>query len=61
MAAFASMEEAEARVKLRMGDGTWVVGHSERMFDGTIAVRIIRPMPPNVNGGWVDITDNAVN
>jgi hypothetical protein len=67
MAAFTTFQEAEIRAKLRMGDGTWVVAHAERMFNGTIAVRVIRPMttagfsPPPVQGSWVDITDNVVN
>jgi hypothetical protein len=64
MAAFTSFQEAEIRAKLRMGDGTWVVAHAERMFNGTIAVRVIRPMSLPLTpdeGGWVDITDNIVN
>jgi hypothetical protein len=60
MAAFATMEEAEARAKAKMTDKTWIVAHSERTYTGAIAVRVIRPMPPFTNGGWVDITDNAV-
>lgn len=66
MAAFSTIEEAEARVRLRMGDGTWVVAHAERMFDGTIACRVMRYMSGAApaaltQGGWVDITDNIVN
>jgi hypothetical protein len=66
MAAFATLAEAEARCKLKMAQGVWVVAHSERMFNGTIACRVIRYMsgPPPAGlteGGWVDITDNVVN
>ena len=61
MAAFATFAAAEARAELKMGDGTWVEAHAEQMFDGTIAVRVIRFMSPTHPdyGAWVDITDDA--
>jgi hypothetical protein len=66
MAAFASMEQAEARCKLRMTDGTWVVAHAQKNFNGVISVRVIRYMSGSApagltQGGWVEITDNVVN
>ena len=62
MAAFASLDACEARIKAKtsgFGDGTWIEGHAERTITGTLAVRVLRKMPPITNGGWVDITDDA--
>lgn len=39
MAAFESLAAAEARAKVLMANGSAVVAHSERLADGTIAVR----------------------
>lgn len=60
MAAF-TMVTAEARAiaKGPAGDRTWLYAHACRLIDGTIAVRLVRPMPPITNGDWVTVTDDA--
>lgn len=61
MAAFATMEAAEARAVAKVADGTWINAHACRTFDGTIAVRVQRFMSPTNPGygEWVEITDDA--
>lgn len=61
MAVFATLAAAELRCKTLMAAGTWIVAHSEVKMNGTIAVRVIRPMSPSHPdyGGWVEITDDA--
>jgi len=65
MAAFATVAAAEVRLAAKgpAGDKTWVNGHIQRGQTGTIGIRVIRYMGPGaslVNGGWVEITDDAV-
>lgn len=61
MAAFATMAAAEARAIAKVADKTWVNAHAQRIFGGTIAVRVQRYMSPSnpAHGAWVDITDDA--
>ena len=64
MAAFATMAAAEARVRDKVADGTWINAHAQRDFDGTISVRVQRKMAftdatTRAHGGWVEITDDA--
>jgi hypothetical protein len=63
MAAFATMAAAEARVVAKVKDHTWINGHSCRLMDGTIAVRVQRYMSPTnpAYGAWVEITDDATD
>lgn len=62
MAAFATMAAAEVRAVAKVSDKTWVQAHVARTVAGVIAVRVQRFMSaanPG-NGGWVEITDDAV-
>ena len=61
MAAFATIAAAEIRAVAQVEAGTWVVAHSMRQIDGTIAVRVQRFMSPANpdRGAWVEITDDA--
>lgn len=59
---FQSQEEAEARAREKVADGTWVNAHSEREFEGASAVRFQRFMSPASPGAgaWVETTDTIV-
>jgi len=59
---FQDQEEAEARAREKVADGTWPVAHSERTFLGASAVRFQRFMSPGDPGagGWVETTDTVV-
>jgi len=67
MAAFATMEGAETRVRALMAAGTIVQGHSCRLKDGTIAIRVQRYMSAsgatqdgmNKAGAWDVLTDDS--
>lgn len=59
MAAFASFSACEIRAYAKVLDKTWINAHAERTINGTLAVRVQRRMPPNTNGGWIDITDDG--
>ncbi|MBI4524373.1 MAG: hypothetical protein HY695_11250 [Deltaproteobacteria bacterium] len=67
MAAFASFAEAEARAKTLMDEGYATVAHACLLVDGTLAVRLLRPMSAtgstgdgmNKAGAWDTVTDNA--
>ena len=63
MAAFATMDAAETRARAQIAAGIWVNAHTERTFDGTIAVRVQRYMSPTNPdyGAWVEITDDATD
>ena len=53
---------AEARVKAKIADKTWIVGHVCRATTGgKIAVRVQRPMSPAHPdyGGWVELVDDT--
>jgi hypothetical protein len=65
MAAFTTLAQAEARAKAKVADGTWVVAHSERLFNGQIAVAYIQfmstaGMADPARGGWKHTTDDSV-
>jgi hypothetical protein len=59
---FQDQEEAEARAREKVADGTWPVAHSERTFLGASAVRFQRFMSPGDPGAgaWVETTDTIV-
>jgi len=59
---FQDQEEAEARAREKVADGTWPVAHSERTFLGASAVRFQRFMSPGDPGagGWVETTDTVI-
>lgn len=59
---FQTIEEAEARARDKVGDGTWPNSHSQRTFLGSPAVRTQRFMSPTDPGAgeWVDIIDSTV-
>lgn len=61
MAAFATFAAAEIRAYAKTLDHTWINAHAERKVDGTIAVRVQRPMSATnpAYGAWVEITDDA--
>ncbi|HYT54938.1 MAG TPA: hypothetical protein VEQ38_09515 [Verrucomicrobiae bacterium] len=73
MAAFATMQAAEQRVRALMEAKTIVQGHSCRLKDGTIAIRVQRFMSltgalgsttktadgTNPSGAWDVLTDAA--
>jgi hypothetical protein len=73
MAAFSTMAQAEARARTLMATGAATVAHSCRLKNGTIAVRILRPMTKagalgsatrteagqNPSGAWDTLTDTA--
>ena len=61
MGAFATVAEAEVRAYAKRADGTWINAHACRKFDGTIAVRVQRPMSHSNpdSGAWVELTDDA--
>jgi hypothetical protein len=73
MAAFATMTAAEVRVRALMEAKTIVQGHSCRLKDGTIAIRVQRYMTlatltgqtteahMNKGGAWDVITDDALS
>ena len=67
MSAFSSVEAAETRVVALMAANTVVQGHSCRLKDGTIAIRIQRWMGAsgttedgmNKAGAWDVLTDDS--
>ena len=61
MAAFATFTACETRAYLKRGDGTWINAFACRQNDGTLAVRVQRPMSPTnpAYGAWVEITDDG--
>ena len=61
MAAFATLDAAEARAVAKVADGTWINAHSACGGSGTICVRVQRKMSPSdpAAGEWVEITDDA--
>lgn len=63
MGAFADMAAAETRAYAKRLDKTWINAHSERQMDGTIAVRVQRPMSATNPGygAWVSISDDATD
>jgi hypothetical protein len=63
MAAFATFAAAETRAYAKRLDKTWINAHAMRQKDGTIAVRVQRPMSPANPGygAWVEITDDATD
>ena len=66
MAAFSTMALAEARAVAQVEAGTWVVAHSMRQADGTIAVRCQRFMSSTSAGSkeygdWIEITDDGTD
>ena len=63
MAAFATMAAAEVRAYAARAAGTWINAHAARQVDGTICVRVQRPMSathPDY-GIWTEITDDATD
>lgn len=54
MSAFATTTAAEDRAKAKTLDNTWIEAHCMRTANGTIGVRVLRPMQT-----WVEITDDA--
>ena len=63
MAAFATFAAAETRAYAKRLDKTWVNAHAARQVDGTLAVRVQRPMSATNPGygAWVEITDDATD
>jgi len=66
MAAFATMVLAETRAIAQVEAGTWVVAHSMRQTDGTIAVRFQRFMASTSAGSkeygdWTETSDDATD
>jgi hypothetical protein len=73
MALFSSMAAAEARARVLMSTGAAIVAHSERLKDGTIAVRLLRKTSlagyvgtatrteagQNKGGAWDYVTDDT--
>jgi hypothetical protein len=67
MAAFANMIAADERARALMESGAATVAHSCRLPDGTIAVRLLRPMSAtgttqdgmNQAGAWDVVTDDS--
>lgn len=62
MADFATFSLAEDRIRTKVVDGTWIMGHSCRATTGgKIAVRVQRKMSPSNPGygAWTEITDNG--
>ena len=61
MAAFSNMAAAETRAYAKVLDHTWISAHAARQVDGTICVRVQRPMSATnpAYGAWVEITDDA--
>jgi len=67
MAAFATLAAAEARARVLMETGAATVAHNCKLKDGTIAVRLLRPMSAsgvtvdgtNKAGAWDTVTDDA--
>jgi len=59
---FGNIEDAEARARDKVADGTWVNSHSQRLITGNPAVRSQRFMSPGDPGAgeWVDIVDSTV-
>lgn len=60
---FLTITEADERCEQQMADGTWVVCHSQRILDGTIAVRFQRfmsPLHPDF-GKWDVLIDKTIN
>ena len=63
MAAFATFQAAETRAIAGVVAVTWIEAHAARQVDGTLCVRVIRPMSathPDY-GAWTEITDDATN
>ena len=66
MSAFSDMASAESRARTLMSTGVATVAHSCRLKDGTIAVRLLRPMSAtgttqdgmNKAGSWDTVTDD---
>lgn len=69
MSSFSSLESAELRAKELMSQGLATVAHSCRLANGTIAVRLLRPMSAtgttadgmNKAGAWDVVTDDAAS
>ena len=63
MAAFADFAAAETRAYAKRLDKTWINAHAARQVDGTICVRVQRPMSATNPGygAWVEITDDATD
>lgn len=65
MADFATISAAEARLKVKTLDGTWIMGYACRATTGgKYAVRVQRKMSAasaaaQQAGGWVEITDDG--
>ncbi len=61
MAAFATFAAAETRAYAKVVDHTWINAHACRQVDGTIAVRVQRPMSAShpAYGAWTEISDDA--
>ena len=71
MGNFSTMALAEARAKTLMSTGAATVAHSCRLKDGTIAVRLLRPLSlagftgqdtadrMNKAGAWDTVTDDS--
>jgi hypothetical protein len=62
MAAFATFAQAEARVRDKVADGTWVNGHAARATTGGgFVVRVQRKMSPSApdNGAWIELSDDT--
>lgn len=62
MAAFATMAAAEAFAVAGVEAGTYLVAHSCKTDDGTIAVRAQKPASSTAmgNGGWELIVDDGL-
>ena len=66
MASFSTLQAAEIRARQLMESGAATVAHSCRLDDGTIAVRLLRPMSAsgttadgmNKAGAWDTVTDD---
>jgi hypothetical protein len=69
MAAFSSLSAAEARAKVLMASGAAIVAHSARRPNGTIVVRLLRPMSAtgttqdgtNKAGAWDTVSDDGAS
>lgn len=58
MASFSTMADAEARVRAKMADCTWLIGHPARSNTGMIVVRVQRFKNP---GTWVELDDDEAD
>lgn len=61
MAAFATFAACETRAVAKVADKTWINAHAARQVNGTLCVRVQRPMSATnpAYGAWVEITDDA--